>query len=302
VELLILISSIASLKQLQTSIIALALVLLPGICLAAAQQKVVYSWPKALAADTRGHYPIALLHLALEKSGQPYQAVPSETELSQFRTLRQLEIGADIDVVWTMSSPEREQQLLPIRIPIDRGLIGWRLLLIRQQDQQQFLQLDDANQLKQLKTIQGLDWPDYHILKSNGFTVSSSASYQGMFNMLHAKRIDYFPRSVTELPAEIAAHSGLDFIAAPKWVLYYPAVLYFFVNKHNTELAQAIELGLRKAIADGSMQHLFLQHFGEAIKGSNLSARTVLKLHNPLLTPQTPLQDSSLWFDPHKGY
>lgn len=291
-----------SLKQLQFLIIVLALALLPGISHAVSQQKVVYSWPKALAADSRGHYPIALLHLALEKSGQAYQAHPSETELSQFRTLRQLEVGAGIDVVWTMSSPEREQQLRPIRIPIDRGLIGWRLLLIRQQDQQNFFQLSQAGQLKQLKTIQGLDWPDYNILKSNGFRVSSSASYQGMFTMLHAGRIDYFPRSVTELPAEIAAHPGLNFMAAPKWVLHYPAVLYFFVNKHNTALAQAIEQGLRLAIADGSMRQLFLHHFGEAITKANLTERTVLQLHNPLLTPQTPLQDSSLWFNPHKGY
>lgn len=272
--------------------------------LSAAQtpHQVVYSWPKAMAADSRGHYPIALLHLALEKSGQSYNPVPSETALSQYRTLRQLELNQGIDVVWTMSSPEREQQLRPVRIPIDRGLIGWRLLLIRQQDEQRFLQLKDEAQLKALKTIQGLDWPDYHILQSNGFRTSSSASYQGMFNMLQARRIDYFPRSVTELPAELVAFKQADLMASPKWVLYYPAVLYFFVNKNNTKLAQDIENGLRIAIADGSMKQLFLQHFGAAIQQADLPNRTVLRLHNPLLTPDTPLSEHELWFDPQKGY
>jgi len=267
-----------------------------------AQQKVVYSWPKAMAADSRGHYPIALLHLALEKSGGNYSAVPSETELSQFRTLRQLETAQGIDVVWTMSSPEREQKLLPVRIPIDRGLIGWRLLLINQQDEPKFRQFQAAQQIKALKTIQGLDWPDYQILLSNGFRISSSASYQGMFKMLQVSRIDYFPRSVTELPAEITAFGQSDFVAAPKWVLYYPAPLYFFVNKNNTVLAQHIEQGLRLAIADGSMKQLFLRHFGPALQQAELKERTVLKLINPLLTPETPLSEHELWFDPQKGY
>jgi hypothetical protein len=287
--------------KLVTSFVLLLLVVLT-VTEIQAQQKVVYSWPKAMAADSRGHYPIALLHLALEKSGGNYSAVPSETELSQFRTLRQLETDQGIDVVWTMSSPEREQKLLPVRIPIDRGLIGWRLLLINQQDQLQFQQLRTAEQLKALKTIQGLDWPDYQILQTNGFRISSSASYQGMFKMLKVKRIDYFPRSVTELPTEIAALSQSDFVAAPKWVLYYPAALYFFVNKNNTVLAQHLEQGLRLAIADGSMKQLFLQHFGAALQQAALPERTVLRLDNPLLTPETPLSELELWFDPQKGY
>lgn len=287
--------------KLATLFVMLLLVVLPARVVLA-QQKVVYSWPKAMAADSRGHYPIALLHLALDKSGGNYSAVPSETELSQFRTLRQLEVAQGIDVVWTMSSPEREQKLLPVRIPIDRGLIGWRLLLINQQDERQFSQLKEAQQLKTLKTIQGLDWPDYQILLSNGFRVSSSASYQGMFKMLQVKRIDYFPRSVTELPAEIAAFNQSDFVAAPKWVLYYPAALYFFVNKNNTVLAQHIEHGLRVSIADGSMKQLFLQHFGSALQQAALSERSVFKLDNPLLTPETPLSEQELWFDPQKGY
>ena len=34
-----------------------------------------------------------------------------------------------VDICWTMSTDERETQILPIRIPIDKGLIGWRIAL-----------------------------------------------------------------------------------------------------------------------------------------------------------------------------
>jgi hypothetical protein len=76
-----------------------------------------------MLGDARGSYPIALLHLALEKSGTDYQLVPSGQAMSQHRTLRQLGSNNGLDVVWTMTSPEREKELRPIRIPIDRGLI-----------------------------------------------------------------------------------------------------------------------------------------------------------------------------------
>jgi len=267
----------------------------------ASVQKVVYSWPKSLAADTRGHYPIALLELALTKSGQPYQAQPSESLLSQYRTLRQLELKDGLDVVWTMTSPEREQKLRPIRIPIDRGLIGYRLLLIRQQDSQRIAAFTDA-QIRSAATVQGLDWPDLAILKTNGFRPFSSNSFEGMFDMLQAGRVDYFPRSVTEAWPELSSRPEKQLTVAPGVALYYPAALYFFVNKDNELLASAIEQGLKIAMKDGSMKALFQRFFGEALSNADLPQRRLIKLSNPLLPAATPLTDAALWFDPTQGY
>ncbi len=267
----------------------------------AAVQKVVYAWPKAMAADERGHYPIALLQLALAKSGQSYEAIPSELLMSQYRTLRQLELAQGVDLVWTMTSPERERQLRPIRIPIDRGLIGWRLLLIRAGDQTRFSALPPW-QLKELSTVQGLDWPDYAILKSNHFKVFNSNSFAGMFDMLQSKRVDYFPRSVTEIWPELHSRPQLNLQVAPQLVLYYPAALYFFVQKDNKALADSIEKGLRLAMQDGSMKQLFLQHFSEVLQKADLANRIIVPLTNPLLPAETPLQDRALWFDPQQGY
>jgi hypothetical protein len=254
-----------------------------------------------MLGDARGSYPIALLHLALEKSGTDYQLVPSGQAMSQHRTLRQLGSNNGLDVVWTMTSPEREKELRPIRIPIDRGLIGWRLLLIHQDNEQKIQQLDEK-QLRTSPSVQGSDWPDYPILKANQFKVLNSGDFDAMFKMLQAKRIDYFPRSVTEIWPELQQKSGMPLTIAPKWVLHYPAALYFFVQKENSELANAIEIGLLRAIDDGSMQQLFLQHFSSAIQQADLKSRTVIKLNNPILPTETPLQNKTLWFDPQLGY
>lgn len=43
-----------------------------------------------------------------------------------------------IGVLWTVTSPERERLLIPVRIPIDRGVYGWRLFLIHADAQPRF--------------------------------------------------------------------------------------------------------------------------------------------------------------------
>ncbi len=110
------------------SAVALALVmLLIAVPLPRVQaaETIIYSWPATLQQDPRSYYPIALLRLALAKAGGDYELKPSKRDQSQRRSLRQLAAGLGMDVVWTFTSIEREKNLLPIRIPIDRGLLGW---------------------------------------------------------------------------------------------------------------------------------------------------------------------------------
>lgn len=263
---------------------------------------VTYAWAASMAADERGHYPISLLKLALSKSGASYQAQASKHDMPQWRTLRHVQMGKELDVVWTFTTPEREKDLLPIRIPIDRGLLGWRLLLIKATDADQFAQFDNVEQLRVLRSGQGHDWPDFPILRANGFNVSPSSSYQGLFAMLERGRIRYFPRSLTEIESEVQSHQQQGLVIAPRWVLNYPAPLYFFVQKEKTSLAAAIERGLLMAMKDGSMRQLFLQHFGAAIKQAKLDQRSVVQLNNPYLSAETPLQRSEFWFSPALGY
>ena len=267
-----------------------------------AAQPITYSWPATMLNDPRSHYPIALLHLALEKSGGHYEPKPSKRDQAQWRTLRQLESGKLMDVVWTMTSLEREQNLLPIRIPIDRGLLGWRLLLIKQQDAGKFADVSAPEQLQPLRAVQGHDWPDFDILQYNQFKVIPSTHYRGMFNMLQLGRVDYFPRGLTEIQSELASRDEFQLMIAPGLVIYYPAPLYFFVHPTQTQLAQDIERGLRIAMRDGSMKQLFMQHFADDIAQAQLQQRKVIRLQNPYLTDMPPLNDSSLWFDPELGY
>lgn len=248
--------------------------------------------------DARASYPVALLAMCLDKSGGDYQLRPSDLHMQQGRSLRFLEQGKYIDIVWTVTSAEREQAFLPIRIPIDRGLIGWRLLLIQQKNHAAFAAITSKDALAAMRAGQGHDWPDAEVLRQNRFDVATSTSYDALFNMLALGHIAYFPRSVSEIWPELEARPTLGMEVENSLVIHYPEALYFFVNRSNTALASAVEKGLRAAIADGSMNALFTRYHGDAIRRANLSSRRVIYLPNPLLPDSARPADRALWFAP----
>ena len=264
----------------------------------AADARVVVYPPPESDGDERSAYRIDLLRLAFAKLGLPYRLRPGDTVMPQGRALRRIEQQQEVDVFWSMTSVEREQQLLPIRIPIDRGLLGWRLLLIRNGDAARFAAIDSLAPLARLHGAQGHDWPDYRILRHAGLDVYPVSRYESLFSMLERGRIDYVPRSVSEIDGELQAHKPGAFAIEPRLALHYPTAEYFFVHRQRTELARQIEAGLRRALADGSFQRLFRQYHGQPLHRASLAQRRVLQIVNPLLPDATPLRDAALWFTP----
>ena len=259
----------------------------------------VYPRHQALNDPQQG-YVTALLQLALARSGQAYALRRSELRMVQTRAMQEMATASgSVDVVWAMTSRERETQLLPVRIPIDRGLIGWRVALIQARQPQLLRAVRSIAALARLSAGQMRDWPDSAILQANGLRLDTSSTYEGLFQQLAAGRIDYFPRSVIEAQSELASHAQLPLALDAHLVIRYPAALYFFVGKHRPELARHIEIGLETMLADGSFAQLFQQHFGRLADGLKLSHRYMLELANPDVPEETPLARKALWYRPH---
>lgn len=266
---------------------------LNGLALAAGPTVVHY--PRVDGDGEQGDYGIALLQLALAKAGGHYRAELSPARMQQNRALVELQSGAGrIDVVGTMTSAEREARLLPVRIPLTRGLIGWRIALLRADRKELLQSVKSLDELRHYTSGQGQDWPDLQILRHSGVTVQPAAVYSTMFGMLNAGRIDWAPRSVNEIWAEAARHPELA--VDPYVAVQYPTTDYFFVNRNNPALAEELRVGLEAALADGSFEKLFYAHYGEQIRRARLDKRVLIHLPNPLLTPETPLQRKELWF------
>lgn len=245
------------------------------------------------------YYP-SLLQLAIEKSTTQYGPtqrqivdIPME-EQRQFVSLK----NNMLDVMWSMTSIEREQEALPIRIPLLKGLIGYRVLIIRKNQQEKFAAITQLEQLKKLTAVQGFGWADVEILQQNGFKVDVSSWRTSIFKSLDAGYYDYFPRSILEAWSELADNQFDELMVDEHHLIVYPTAIYFFVKKNNSQLAERLEFGLKQAIADGSFEQHFKQYpqHVDALLKINSQHRQHHYISNPTLPEATPLQDKSLWF------
>lgn len=245
-------------------------------------------------------YVHGLLRAALARTLAPGEslelkqlAVPN----TQNRTITDLMRGQHLDLMWTMTTQEREDKLRPVRIPIFRGLLGYRVLLIKQGRQTDFDKVRTLEQLARLKAGQDPQWPDRMILEQAGLWVIAGP-YDQLFTMLRNDRIDYFPRGMNEVLPELAAKQEL--VLENHLLITYPAPMYFFVRKDNDALARRLERGLQLMVEDGSYADYFAKHplIVNTLASLNVVNRQIIALPNPLLPNATPINDPRLWFYP----
>jgi hypothetical protein len=263
-------------------------------CASAAENTISYPRPEGRVENVDA-YAIELLSLALRKAGAHHTVRLTDEHMKQARALMEIEQGhGKVDIMVTMTSPERERQLLPIRIPVSKGLVGWRIALLRADRSELFRNIRTLGDMTAMRAGQGHDWPDTDILRSNGLPVQAVSGYDGLFSLLEAGRIDYFPRSMREIWPELASHTNL--VPDRYIILHYRTTDYFFINRRNVQLANEVRSGLEVAIADGSFDRLFYEHFAEPIRRAQLNQRRVIELNSPAMSSETPPANSKLWF------
>lgn len=287
------------------------LALLAALCLpgawAHAFDRLVY--PLSVGVDSRYQYDWAVLRMALDKSRGRYGAYSlhqAATSMSPARiTQEMLMPTGHINILVRATAPELERQFLPVRIPVDRGLLGYRVFLVRQDDLPRFAAVRTLDDLRRLRAGLGKDWVDVHVLRAAGLPTEEGSAYEGLFSMLEAGRFDYFSRGADEALREYeerrASHPKLTI--EPTVLLHYPLPRYFFLRRdaEGKQLAARIEAGLETMVRDGSLNTLFQHYKGATIARANLRQRRVLTIPNPTLSPQTPLSRSELWYDPLNG-
>ena len=251
--------------------------------------------------DPIANYIVEVLGLAIKKSGTSYVIEKLQDEpIPQARQILDMSQNrGKLDVIWTMTSDEREKEILPIRIPIDKGFFGWRIA---------FVHSDNANLLRGVKTIedlanfkagQGHFWPDTPILRSNGLPVVTGSD-ETLANMLKAKRFDYFPRPIIAIWNEKKNQKEFSsFAIDTTFVLHYPTAFYFFVTPSRKKLAADLTKGLERAIADGSFETVFNKYFQGFIRDADIKNRYIFELKNPLIgNGSLPLNRPELWYRP----
>ncbi|EPJ55387.1 MAG: hypothetical protein OFPI_04070 [Osedax symbiont Rs2] len=254
--------------------------------------------------DASHSYFIGLLELVLEKTAIDYgpAEVVFSMQMEQGRAFLELERNAALDVYWAGTSISREQRLKAIRIPLVKGMLGFRQFVIHRDRRQDFAQIKNLSDLQKMVACQGAHWPDSDVLEGAGLKVMRNPIYENMFKQVAAGRCDYFPRGVHEGKAEVAARAQAypSLIWYQDLTLYYPFPMYFFVSASNPILQQRITLGLEAAVADGSFERYMQQdsttaHLFPLQKW--LKIKTIV-IKNQQLSADTPIRDLRYWVQP----
>lgn len=259
--------------------------------------------------DSRYDYEWAVLRTALEKSSARfgrYDLQRTQAAMSPPRVLHEMGTArGKINVFVRATAPELERQFLPVRLPVDRGLLGYRLMLIRAADQGRYTRVRTVADLARLRAGLSQGWADVEILKAAGIPVVEGSSYNGLFSMLDAHRFDFYLRSLDEATREIDERQDqYPHMAIEQTLLvHYPLPRYFFLRRdaEGALLAQRIEAGMEMMIRDGTLNTLFMRYKGDLIRKARLAQRHVIQIPNPQLGRETPLERPELWFNPLTG-
>jgi hypothetical protein len=253
--------------------------------------------------DTRVNYKEAVLKLALEHTVDnygPYVITTDAPWMNSLQARKQLQSGKQLNVYIAATNKEWEEETLAIKIPVRKGLLNYRLLLIHKDNLDLFDKITTLDQLKQLSAGLLHDWSITSLMEAQGFNIIQGSNYDGLFRMLDFQRFHFIPRGVNEIFSELVQRNAIlnNVIIAPNIALYIPTPSYIFVSPQYPRLAKRLEEGFEMMIKDGSFDALFQQYFADDIAKAQLSHRRILKLDNNHNLNGLPIDRPELWFTP----
>lgn len=253
--------------------------------------------------DVRFNYKNELLGRALTLTVEEYGEFEIQmigTPMMRNRAQAALHTGTLINVYFSPASENLNKNTIPIKIPIRRGILSYRLLLIHQADIPLFAKVKTAEDLKKLTAGLQNEWITTAIMADAGFKIRRAQTYDGLFLMLENRRFHYIPRGIHEIYDELAVRKAVapDVVVEPNLALYMIMPTYTYVSPAEPRLARRLEAGLTKMVENGDLEALFNRHYADDIAKAKLSGRTIIEINNPSFNDYSLLENKKLWFTP----
>jgi hypothetical protein len=255
----------------------------------------IYNAPES-GGDVRYGYHVDVLKAALDATRAtdgPYVLKPSNP-MGEEQQLAELRSGSQaLTVMIRGALLDFAKVLWYVPIPIDKGILGYRVLLIRGQDQSKFSEVRTLADLRAFSIGQGAGWKDVDILRHNGLKVVTGPTYEGLFEMLARGAFDCFSRGVEEVGDEYSRRSkAMAGLAIERTLLlHYPLSRYFWFARdaQGKSLAARVNTGLQSVIRSGTLDRLFDRHFRSRLASLRLPARRLISLENPAQLPDATI-------------
>lgn len=233
-------------------------------------------------------YYLAVIEAALkatEPAYGPYQLVFIQEQLTSERKHELLVTGEKVNIDRLVGFPNQKgarEGLIRIGLPVLNGFMGYRILLIRKEDQVRFSSIKTLEELRRLSMGFGKGW-EGHVYKHNGFSVAEPLNMTMLLKMLAGKRYFFVPLSVIEIDDryEIDGKPVENLVPEQSLLIYMPLPVYFYVSPEQPLLADRLTVGLTYLKETGALDAIFEAHFAERLKRLHLSGRTLITLSNP---------------------
>lgn len=255
-------------------------------------------------------YIVDILKLALEEAdGDHTVEAVGQVILAQNRALRALaEEQPGYNLHYSGYDASREKELAMVRFPITLGMLGHRLLAVREANSKLFANTNSLEDLRKIAVLgSGIDWPDTTILKAAGLNVAT-ATDPNLWQMLARGRFNAFPRGANEVIRQVEG-------ARAEWpeegimidrhiMLVYKFDHFFYLAKSDKAKAAIIEQGLIRAFESGKLHTLLanVPQLREIRKELQKYPRRIIYLDMPLLSESLKTLPDEYWApfsDPH---
>lgn len=268
-----------------------------GLCLLAAQAGgaatfVVQNEPHLAHAQ-------ALVRAALDAAGMQAAFVDAP-QGNERRNLFQISHGqTHIDMM--PATPARlrlvrQGQLRMIPVPLDRGLLGWRINLLLEAQRDKLAKVRTAADLKHFSMGQNVGWMDVEIYRAAGIPTKEVKRWSnGEFaEQMEAGFLDLFPLGLEETLNYFLPHFRKHYpqlTMDPHILVRYPWFRFVWVapGPETDALYAALQTGFDKIVADGSFLRIWAQH-RQLPDARIYRERTVIDIPNPFydqtLVPQ----------------
>ena len=262
--------------------------------------------PPENANDKRHTYYWDLLDAALKSNRSKYgdyKITAYHLPMNFQRAAAEVEAGETgrVNIVSRATNLDLEARLRAIPLPLDKGLLGYRMFLIMPDTQAKLDKVQTLDELKQFSVGQASFWTDTKILSDNQFKLVLADNYEGLFQLLGVRRYDLLSRGAIEIQAEWQArHAQIPGLSIEQsMVLAYPMPRYFFVprNPMGEKMAERIEDGLRRLAKSGEFDRRYKAYKKLVLADLKLSGRKVFRLTNTQLSDKAPPLSDKMWWD-----
>lgn len=240
----------------------------------------------------RDEYDIALLKMALDVTKDDfgeYTLSVNEQRFGTLRARREISKGAIINIY---PSPLRNQDVLEkekimvVRFPTMKGILGYRALIIRDEDKEKFDGVKSLADLQNLAIGQGQGWIDSDIYRANGVAVVDAPRYGFLYTMLSRNRFDAIALGVGEIDAALGSTEASfqrNFTIYKGLLIYYPFPTVYHVSAKLPHLVERLEIGLARLEASGEFERHFQAHHATRLQQYQENGAEVIILANPFL-------------------